>query len=194
MKNAFSALCLLLLPILSFAIPSTPTVPLAARQDPSTPNFPSSPPSCVICSGSYSSINNCAAAASVFANLSQVLLNPAKFLTTIECACTDTFQSAFPQCADCFEQTNQTQFLTPMAAQVPSIVSGVRQICALASTILGHPVSVNSEAVGQTPITPTPTASNAARPRASSSGIAEILWTAAAAVGVMAGAGLVLAA
>jgi len=40
-----------------------------------------------------------------------------KFIDVIQCACTDTFQSAYPQCVDCFTQTNQTAFLVPQNGQ-----------------------------------------------------------------------------
>ncbi|KZV84654.1 hypothetical protein EXIGLDRAFT_654787 [Exidia glandulosa HHB12029] len=147
-------LALLVLPFVSVA-----AVPqLASRTDTAQPVFPSSPPSCWICQPDYAKINSCALAATVFQNVSSVMLNPGRFITTIECACTDTFQSAYPQCADCFIQTNQTQFLGSNMEDVPDIVSGIRQICALASVILGHPVSANGEAVGQTPtVVPSPT-------------------------------------
>jgi len=71
----------------------------------------------------------------------------------IECACTNTFQSAYPQCVDCFEQTNQTCFLEPPSGNLSSVITGMRQICALGSSIFGHVGSVNSELPGQTPIT-----------------------------------------
>lgn len=44
---------------------------------------------------------------------SQMIYNPTRFIEVIQCACTDTFQSAYPQCVDCFTQTNQTAFLAP---------------------------------------------------------------------------------
>jgi len=30
----------------------------------------------------------------------QIIFNPGAFIDIIKCACTDTFQSAYPQCAD----------------------------------------------------------------------------------------------
>lgn len=47
----------------------------------------------------------------------QMLFDPTKFIDVIQCACTDTFQSAYPQCVDCFSQTNQTAFLVPQNGQ-----------------------------------------------------------------------------
>ncbi|KAH9984197.1 hypothetical protein BJV77DRAFT_953309 [Russula vinacea] len=100
------------------------------------PYFPDTPASCPICAKGYSSINSCAQAAPVLANLSTVLFNPGAFISVIKCSCTDTFQSTFPQCADCFEKTNQTSVLdTP---NLPSLVKNIRDICASESSILGN--------------------------------------------------------
>lgn len=82
-----------------------------------------------------------------------------------------------------FQQTNQTSFLNTSMEHTPKILQGMRQICTLASVILGHPgtliyaqqgpqitemrtcpVSANGEAEGQTPTTvPSPTHTAAAR-------------------------------
>ncbi|KIK66245.1 hypothetical protein GYMLUDRAFT_157963 [Collybiopsis luxurians FD-317 M1] len=102
------------------------------------PTFPASPASCQICSANYASIQNCAEAAPVLANFSQIIFNPGAFINVIQCSCTETFQSVFPQCVDCFEQTNQTDVLA--APDLPSVLSGMRQICALESTLLGSAV------------------------------------------------------
>ncbi|KAF8889125.1 hypothetical protein BD779DRAFT_420511 [Infundibulicybe gibba] len=75
------------------------------------PVFPDSPPSCPICAQDYPGINSCAQAAPVLANFSMIIFNPGAFLDIIKCACTDTFQSAFPQCVDCFIKTNQSDVL-----------------------------------------------------------------------------------
>ncbi|KAF8154207.1 hypothetical protein B0H34DRAFT_720852 [Crassisporium funariophilum] len=105
------------------------------------PVFPDSPASCPICAKDYSSINNCAQAAPVLANFSMIIFNPGAFIDIIQCACTETFQSVFPQCVDCFIQTDQQDVLnTP---NLPSIVDGMRKICALASTLLGNVSGVN---------------------------------------------------
>jgi|SRR5258706_2152387 len=42
-----------------------------------------------------------------------MIYDPTRFIDVVQCACTDTFQSAYPQCVDCFTQTNQTAFLVP---------------------------------------------------------------------------------
>jgi len=116
--------------------------------------FPDYPPSCKICEQNYNTIDSCANASIVFANISQILYFPSQFTSVINCACTDTFKSAYPQCVDCFEQTNQTVFLEPPnGANLSSVVTNLRQICALASSLFGGVASVNSELPGQTPIT-----------------------------------------
>jgi hypothetical protein len=84
----------------------------------------------------------------------QVIYAPLQFLSVINCACTDTFKSAYPQCVDCFLQTNQTVFLEPSdGANLSTIVTNMRQICALGSAIFGGVASANSQLPGQTPIT-----------------------------------------
>jgi len=117
------------------------------------PHFPDTPASCPICAQGYSRINSCAAAAPVLANVSSVIFNPGAFISVIKCSCTDTFQSAFPQCADCFEKTNQTAVLdTP---NLPSLVNSIRQLCALESTLFGNVSNTDGET------TPSPTSSTA---------------------------------
>ncbi|PFH48848.1 hypothetical protein AMATHDRAFT_64528 [Amanita thiersii Skay4041] len=107
------------------------------------PQFPDSPPSCPICAKDYGSINSCAEAAPVLANFSMVMFNPGAFVDVIKCACTDTFQAVFPQCVDCFIKTNQSDILnTP---DLPDLVSNIRSICAVASTILGNVSAANGE-------------------------------------------------
>ncbi|OBZ74715.1 hypothetical protein A0H81_05540 [Grifola frondosa] len=118
------------------------------------PNFPDQPPSCPICAANYSNIDSCAEAAPVLANFSMIIFNPGAFIDVIKCACTDTFQSVYPQCVDCFQQTNQTAFLD--APDIPAVLSGIRQICALESTLLGGAATADGEA------TPTPTSTNTA--------------------------------
>lgn len=119
--------------------------------------FPDSPPSCQLCERDYENINSCANASVVFANISAILWNPLYFIDVIQCACADTFQSAYPQCVDCFTQTNQTGFLVPEnGANMSTIVTNIRSICALGSSIFGHVASANSQLPGQTPITVPP--------------------------------------
>ncbi|KIL64653.1 hypothetical protein M378DRAFT_582875 [Amanita muscaria Koide BX008] len=100
------------------------------------PQFPDTPPSCPTCAQNYGSINSCAQASTVLANFTMTLFNPGQFIDVIKCACTDTFQSTFPQCVDCFVQTNQTDVLnTP---DLPSLLNNIRTACALASTVLSN--------------------------------------------------------
>lgn len=91
----------------------------------------------------------------VVVHIEQIIFNPFAFIDIIQCACTDTFQSTYPQCVDCFTLTNQTAFLAPDDGNLSSIIVGVRQICALGSAIFGGVASVNSQLPGQTPITVT---------------------------------------
>jgi len=117
--------------------------------------FPDSPPSCQLCEQHYADIDSCANASVPLANFSQIIYNPLSFLEIIACACTDTFQSTYPQCVDCFTQTNQTGFLAPPDGNLSSIIVGMRQICALGSAIFGGVASANSQLPGETPITVT---------------------------------------
>ncbi|THV03514.1 hypothetical protein K435DRAFT_774907 [Dendrothele bispora CBS 962.96] len=128
----------------------TPT--MVKRTD---PTFPPDPPSCPICQQNYDRISNCAEAAPVLANFTEIIFNPGAFINVIQCACTETFQSVFPQCVDCFVNTNQTQVLD--SPDLPSIVSGMRQVCALESTLLGGVASANGELPSTAVVSPTPT-------------------------------------
>ncbi|KAI9450125.1 hypothetical protein F5148DRAFT_1337971, partial [Russula earlei] len=75
------------------------------------PYFPDTPTSCPMCEQGYASINTCTQTAPILAKISSLFFNPGGFINVIKCSCTDTFQSVFPQCADCFETTNQTVVL-----------------------------------------------------------------------------------
>lgn len=154
-----------LLGLASVAV-AAPRVPskLAPALRPRTvdPQFPNQPPSCPICAQNYDSISSCAQVAPVLANVSMIIFNPGAFINVIQCACTDTFQSVFPQCADCFQKTNQSDVLD--APDLPSVVSGMRNICALASTLFGNVSGVDNETTSTT-ASPAPTTSaNAAAP------------------------------
>ncbi|KLO06616.1 hypothetical protein SCHPADRAFT_837841 [Schizopora paradoxa] len=152
---------------LALLVPSVPVHSLSLSLTPRQirddgPVFPDQPPSCPICEQNYGNINSCAAACPVFANFSMILFNPGAFITVIQCACTDTFQSAYPQCVDCFEQTNQTSFLNVSSANdVPSILTGIRNICALESTLLGNVSGADGEVTSSgAAATPTAVASS----------------------------------
>jgi len=147
---------------------ATPS-PVVPRQAPEAqPTFPPSPPSCPICAQNFGSIDSCAQAAPVLANFTEVLFNPGAFLSVITCACSDTFQSAYPQCVDCFIQTNQTQFLN-ISSDLPdpsstgsSILTGIRNICSFGSTILGNVSGADNETLPTTSAAPVPSTSSAA--------------------------------
>jgi len=155
----------LLLAVLNFLVGASPTVrcsdELLALQRRTSPFFPETPASCPICAKNYDGINSCAAAAPVLANFTNIIFNPGAFVDVIKCACTDTFQAAYPQCVDCFIQTNQSQVLNYNTQDLPSIISGMRQICALESSLLGN-VSVTNGEVTPTSSSPPPTPTSAA--------------------------------
>ncbi|KAF9458696.1 hypothetical protein BDZ94DRAFT_1200700 [Collybia nuda] len=116
------------------------------------PFFPESPTSCPICEKDYGSINSCAQAAPVLSNFTMIIFNPGAFIDVIKCACVDTFQAVFPQCVDCFIRTNQSEVLnTP---DLPAVVDGMRNICAIQSTLLGNVSESNGDV---TPAAPMPT-------------------------------------
>jgi len=143
-------------PVLSLSLPYSNGSPTLHHR--TTPYFPPDPPSCPICERDYSSINSCAQASTVLANLTMVLFSPISFIDAIQCACTDTFRSAFPQCVDCFGRTNQTWVLN-QDNTLPDVVNNLRDICALAGTLFGGVASANSELPSSTS-TPLPTATS----------------------------------
>lgn len=132
------------------------------------PYFPTSIPSCPICGASYANISSCAAAAPVLANYSQILFDPSGFIAVIECSCTDTFQAAYPQCVDCFQQTNQTQLL--QSNNLPSVVQGLRTVCGMVSALLGGVASTDRELPSDTATALSSTATSAALSRLHSLG------------------------
>ncbi|KAI0698203.1 hypothetical protein C8T65DRAFT_661056 [Cerioporus squamosus] len=142
-----------------------PGLALASRTDGDSgePQFPDQPPSCPICAENFDSIDSCAQAAPVLQNFSMIIFNPGAFIDVIKCACADTFQSTYPQCVDCFIQTNQTQYLN--SSDLPAVVDGMRKICALESTLLGGVATADGEVTPTSSIpVATPTSSNAAVP------------------------------
>jgi len=143
-------------PVLSLSLPYSNGSPTLQRRD--TPYFPPDPPSCPICEINYWNINSCAQACPVLANLSMVIFNPGAFIDVLKCACTDTFQSTFPQCVDCFGQTNQT-WVYGEDDSLPAVVNNLRDACAFASTMFGHVASADSELPSSTS-TPLPTSTS----------------------------------
>ncbi|TFK36586.1 hypothetical protein BDQ12DRAFT_633855 [Crucibulum laeve] len=136
----FTLFSILALNLLVRASPTPRVISLERRTD---PFFPDQPLSCPICAKDYPSINGCAQAAPVLTNFTNIIFNPGAFIDVIKCACTDTFQATFPQCADCFIKTGQEDVLnTP---DLPGVVDGMRKICALQSTLLGNVSNSNGE-------------------------------------------------
>ncbi|GAA5933884.1 hypothetical protein JCM3775_000314 [Rhodotorula graminis] len=142
-----------------FPTPASTTVPtcvyspatLARREYAagSQPYFPTDIPSCVACEPQWSGISSCAKAASAFEDWKNTLYNPLSFIDAIKCSCTDTFSSAFPQCVDCFVQTNQCeQYLgvPSLEANASSVLDGVREVCGLGSALLGGVAASQSSA------------------------------------------------
>jgi len=141
-------------PVLSLSLPRGAGSPTLQYR--STPYFPSDPPSCPICEKDYWTIDSCAQASPVLANFSMIIFNPGAFVDVMQCACTDTFRSSFPQCVDCFGRTNQTWVLD-QDDSLPDVVKNLYDVCALAATIFGNVASANSEIPTSTS-TPSPTA------------------------------------
>ncbi|BGP11057.1 hypothetical protein JCM10049v2_006956 [Rhodotorula toruloides] len=104
------------------------------------PYFPQEIPSCVACEPEWTSISSCARAAAAFKDWKQMLFYPVSFVDAIKCACTDTFSSAYPQCVDCFVQTNQCEEylgVPSLEANSSSIFDGMRNVCGFGSALLG---------------------------------------------------------
>lgn len=120
-------------------IPPVPTAQLGY------PNFPPDIVSCQKCEPDYPKISSCAQASVAFQNGTTIFSDPTKYYSIIKCACADTFQAAYPQCLDCFQHTNQCYYLgtDPQGTQAPSIITNMRQICALGSALLGGVASTN---------------------------------------------------
>ncbi|KAG8700997.1 hypothetical protein FRC09_005618 [Ceratobasidium sp. 395] len=146
----------------TLAMPAPTAVADVQMYKRTTPYFPEYPPSCPKCQAEFDSINSCAEASEALADPQSIILDPVGFYDLIKCSCTDTFQSVFPQCVDCFIQTNQTAVLDYDTADLPSVVSGMRQVCSLASTLLGGVASANSQIASSTFSAPTASATSGA--------------------------------
>jgi len=132
--------------------------PYVALERGAEPYFPDTPPSCPICEKDYPNINSCAQACPVLANFSMIIFNPSAFIDVIKCSCTDTFQAAYPQCVDCFIKTDQEDLLN--SKDLPSVVEGMRRICAMESVLLGNVSGANGYFTSTTSSTLVPTASS----------------------------------
>ncbi|GAA5985612.1 hypothetical protein JCM11641_004991 [Rhodosporidiobolus odoratus] len=148
--------------------PTSPDLAIRDYQPGDVPYFRSDIPSCVACEPEWSSISSCADAAPAFqvrpvpdelgisrsghssvsrqAGLEEH--NPLSFVSVIKCACTDTFISAYPQCVNCFAQTNQCeQFLgVPSEQNASSILDGIRNVCGFGGALLGGVAASHSSA------------------------------------------------
>lgn len=120
------------------------------------PKFPSDIPSCPKCEAQYPSLSSCMGAASVFANTTSTFNNPIAYIDVIRCACTDTFQAVFPQCVDCFQNTNQCSYLgtDPQGTGAGSLVGNIRNICGLGSALLGGVATANTNVASTKPTDP----------------------------------------
>ncbi|KAH6912069.1 hypothetical protein BKA70DRAFT_1266465 [Coprinopsis sp. MPI-PUGE-AT-0042] len=147
---------LVLLAWLSLLVCASPTPDsfVARLQRRTDPYFPDQPESCPICAKDYDSIRNCAEAAPVLQNFTMVLFNPGAVIDVIQCACAETFTAVFPQCVDCFIRTGQEHILA--GNDLPSVVQGIRRVCAISSTLLGNVTQSNDEP----PPSPAPTSSS----------------------------------
>ncbi|VDB95412.1 unnamed protein product [Peniophora sp. CBMAI 1063] len=144
-------------------VSASPLLPSSSKEvlvKRTTPDFPDDVPSCGICSQNYNSISSCAAAVPVLQNFTTVLFNPGAFIDVIKCACTDTFQAAYPQCVDCFERTNQTALLND--DNLDGTLEGLRTVCGTVSTTVSNTTTTDNETVP----TLTPSESSAASPLA----------------------------
>lgn len=85
-------------------------------------------------------------ASAVFANATSIFNNPVGYINVIKCACTDTFQAVYPQCLDCFQQTDQCYYLgtDPQGTGAGNVVTNLRNICGLGSALLGGVASANN--------------------------------------------------
>lgn len=130
-----------------------PPVPLSEL---GPPKFPADIPSCPKCEANYGSLSNCMGAAAVFANATSIFNDPFAYINVIRCACTDTFQSVFPQCVDCFQHTDQCYYIgtDPKGTGAPSLITNIRNICGFGSALLGGVASANSNVGTNTPTAP----------------------------------------
>ncbi|KAJ6625947.1 hypothetical protein B0H10DRAFT_1782192, partial [Mycena sp. CBHHK59/15] len=83
----------------------------------------------------YTEIQLCISVAPVMANFSTVISNPGSFINVITCACTDPFKTTFPECVDCFENTDQEDVLN--MSDLDAVIEGINKVCALESAIFG---------------------------------------------------------
>ncbi|KAF7369805.1 hypothetical protein MVEN_00313100 [Mycena venus] len=120
------------LPLLALLVGASPYASWDAslrRRNDTEPQFPSSPPSC----GNYDNIKLCITVIPVVANFTTVIANPGSFVDVLTCGCSDTFNATFPQCVDCFEDTNQQAVLN--ISDPDAVLTGLTKVCALERSI-----------------------------------------------------------
>jgi hypothetical protein len=149
---------------------------LRLRTDSDEPQFPASPASCGLCQQNYDSIKLCISVVPIMVNFTTVIENPGSFVNVISCACGDQFKTTFPQCIDCFEQTDQESFLN--MPDPDAVIEGTNKVCALENAVFGSGSTSSIEPVGgftdtqsSTTATSTPTSdstSSASTPTTSS--------------------------
>ncbi|KAJ6463545.1 hypothetical protein C8R45DRAFT_1026124 [Mycena sanguinolenta] len=132
------------LPLLALLAAASPYSDTALwRRNTTTPDFPSSPASCGLCAQNYSSISLCISAIPVVANFTTVIENPGSFVDVITCGCSPTFNVTFPECVDCFENTNQQSALN--ISDPDAVFTGLAKVCALEHSLgIGNGALVNS--------------------------------------------------
>ncbi|KAJ7042956.1 hypothetical protein C8F04DRAFT_58290 [Mycena alexandri] len=99
----------------------------------------------------YDNIKLCMSLVPIMANSSTVIANPGSFIDVLTCGCTEPFKSTFPECVDCFENTNQDAVLN--ITDVDAVMQGLTKVCALEGAIfgIGTSSSTTSANVASTP-------------------------------------------
>ncbi|KAJ7353126.1 hypothetical protein DFH08DRAFT_855995 [Mycena albidolilacea] len=139
------------LPLLALLVGATPYSSRDAsfwrrQNDTTEPQFPASPASCGVCSQNYDSIKLCISVIPVVANFTTVIDNPGSFVNVLTCGCSDTFNTTFPECVDCFENTNQQAVLN--MDDPDAVLTGLTKVCAFERALGIH----NSAPVNSMPL------------------------------------------
>ncbi|KAJ6554476.1 hypothetical protein B0H19DRAFT_1153692 [Mycena capillaripes] len=115
---------------------------LRPRND-TDPDFPASPPSCGVCAQNYDSIKLCISVVPVVANFTTVIENPGSFVNVLTCGCSSTFNTTFPECVDCFQNTNQDSALN--MSDPDAVLTGLEKVCAFEHSVgIGNNAIANS--------------------------------------------------
>ncbi|KAJ7756339.1 hypothetical protein B0H16DRAFT_1721934 [Mycena metata] len=162
----FIAAAAAVLPLLALRVAGSPApasfgeLSLQRRDDTPEPQFPSSPATCGQCQQAsmqnYDNIKLCMSLVPIMANSSTVIANPGSFIDVLTCGCTEPFKSTFPECVDCFENTNQDAVLN--ITDVDAVTQGLAKVCALEGAIFGIGDSSSSTTSSATTATTTTTA------------------------------------